>query len=258
MRYGRVRVSDLILETKALTKAFGALVAVDHVDFQLPKGQLRAIIGPNGAGKSTFFSMLMGVQRPSGGEIRVNGVETSRMPPHKISRLGVSLAFQITNIFPELTVAENLRLAAQNRAMSFHPFRNAAAHPGVEEKIDEVLEEIGLAAKRAEPASNLAHGEQKYLEIGLALALSPGLLLLDEPTAGMSAVETKDTAGLIKRLSEKLSIVLVEHDMDVVMSIAETISVFHQGRIIAEGTPEEIKDDDDVQRVYLRSSDAAA
>ncbi len=258
MRYGRFRVSDLILETKALTKAFGALVAVDHVDFQLPKGQLRAIIGPNGAGKSTFFSMLMGVQRPSGGEIRVNGVETSRMPPHKISRLGVSLAFQITNIFPELTVAENLRLAAQNRAMSIHPFRNAAGYPGVEEKIDEVLEEIGLAAKRAEPASNLAHGEQKYLEIGLALALSPGLLLLDEPTAGMSAVETKETAGLIKRLSEKLSIVLVEHDMDVVMSIAETISVFHQGRIIAEGTPEEIKDDDDVQRVYLRSSDAAA
>ncbi len=251
-------VSDFILETKALTKSFGALLAVDGVNFRLPEGQLRAIIGPNGAGKSTFFSMLMGVQRPSGGEIRINGIETSRMPPHKISKLGVSLAFQITNIFPDLTVAENLRLAAQNRVMSFNPFRNAAGHPGVEEKMEEVLEEIGLSAKRTEPASNLAHGEQKYLEIGLALALSPELLLLDEPTAGMSAVETQETAELIKRLSKKLSIVLVEHDMEVVMSISETISVFHQGRIIAEGSPEEIRNDDDVQRVYLRSSDASA
>lgn len=251
-------MSDFILETKALTKEFGALVAVDHVDFRLPKGQLRAIIGPNGAGKSTFFSMLMGVQQPSSGEIRINGVDTSRMPPHKISRLGVSLAFQITNIFPNLTVEENLRLAAQNRAMSFHPFRHAAGQPGVETRVVEVLEEIGLGARRGELASNLAHGEQKYLEIGLALALSPGLLLLDEPTAGMSAVETQETAGLIKRLSERLSIVLVEHDMEVVMSIAEKISVFHHGEIIAEGTPDEIKNDDDVQRVYLRSSDAAA
>ena len=251
-------MSDVILETKALTKAFGALVAVDHVDFRLPRGQLRAVIGPNGAGKSTFFSMLMGVQRPSGGEIRINGVETSRMSPHKISRIGVSLAFQITNIFPNLTVEDNLRLAAQNHAMSFNPFRHAADHPGVEEKVEKALDEIGLAAKRAELASNLAHGEQKYLEIGLALALSPELLLLDEPTAGMSAAETRRTADLIRRLAEKMSIVLVEHDMEVVMSIAERISVFHQGRIIAEGSPEEIKSDDDVQRVYLRSSDAAA
>lgn len=251
-------MSEYILETKALTKAFGALVAVDHVDFQLPKGQLRAIIGPNGAGKSTFFSMLMGVQRPTSGEIRIRGVETSTMRPHKISRLGVSLAFQITNIFPNLTVEENLRLSAQNRTMSFHPFRNAAGHPNVESKVAEVLEEIGLSDKRMEIASNLAHGEQKYLEIGLALALSPELLLLDEPTAGMSAVETRQTAELIKRLSERLSIVLVEHDMEVVMSIAEKISVFHHGEIIAEGAPDEIKNDDDVQRVYLRSSDAAA
>ncbi len=251
-------MADSILETKALTKEFDGLVAVDHVDFQLPKGQLRAIIGPNGAGKSTFFSMLMGVQPPSNGEIRIKGTETSRMPPHKISRLGVSLAFQVTNIFPNLSVEDNLRLAAQNRAMRFNPFRNAANHEKVERKVEETLEEIGLAAKRGELASNLAHGEQKYLEIGLALALSPELLLLDEPTAGMSAVETKQTADLIKRLSENLSVVLVEHDMEVVMSIAEKISVFHQGRIIAEGSPSEIRNDDDVQRVYLKSSHAAA
>ena len=180
------------------------------------------------------------------------------MRPHRISRLGVSLAFQITNIFPNLTVRDNLRLAAQNRAMSFNPFRNAVSRRSVEKKVDEALEEIGLAGKGEEPASSLAHGEQKYLEIGLALALSPELLLLDEPTAGMSAVETERTAGLIKRLSEKLSIVLVEHDMEVVMAIAEKISVFHQGRIIAEGTPDEIKNDDDAQRVYLRTSDAAS
>lgn len=251
-------MSDVILETKGLTKAFGALVAVDRVDFRLPRGQLRAIIGPNGAGKSTFFSMLMGVQRPSDGQIRINGVETSRMRPHRISRLGVSLAFQITNIFPNLAVEDNLRLAAQNRAMSFNPFRSAADHRQVEDRVEEVLEEVGLAAKRRALAANLAHGEQKYLEIGLALALSPELLLLDEPTAGMSAVETRRTADLIRQLSEKLSIVLVEHDMEVVMAIAQQISVFHQGRIIAEGSPDEIKNDDDVQRVYLRSSDAAA
>ena len=250
--------SEFILETTALTKKFGALVAVDSVEFRLPAGQLRAIIGPNGAGKSTFFSMLMGVQRPSSGQIRINGSETSRMPPHRISRLGVSLAFQITNIFPNLTVAENLRLAAQNRAMSFNPFRHAANHSDVEAKVEEVIQEIGLSAKGAELASNLSHGEQKYLEIGLALALTPNLLLLDEPTAGMSADETGQTAELIKRLSQRLSVILVEHDMDVVMSIAECITVFHQGRIIAEGTPEEMRNDEEVQRVYLRSSDAAA
>ena len=244
--------SPYILETKGLTKTFGALVAVEDVDFRLPDGELRAIIGPNGAGKSTFFSMLMGKMRPGAGEVFIGGVLTSGMAPHRISRLGVSLAFQITNIFSNLTVGDNLRLAAQSRGNSFQPFRHAASQPWVEAKIEEVLSEIGLLDKITEMASNLSHGEQKYLEIGIALAISPKLLLLDEPTAGMSPEETRATAQMIKRLSQRISVVLVEHDMDVVMGIADRISVFHHGQIIAEGTPEEIRADDEVQRVYLR------
>ncbi len=241
-----------ILETRGLCKSYGALQAVDDVDFELPAGQLRAIIGPNGAGKSTFFSMLMGRTRPSSGEIFIGGVKTSNMAPHRISQLGVSLAFQITNIFPTLTVAENLRLAAQSRGNTFRPFSDAASRPAVEARVDEVLDQIELAGKKSEIASNLSHGEQKYLEIGIALAISPSLLLLDEPTAGMSPEETRSTSGLIRRLASEISVVLVEHDMDVVMGIADRITVFHYGQVIAEGAPDEIRGDAEVQRVYLR------
>ncbi len=241
-----------IVTTRKLTKTFGALHAVDAVDFTLQQGELRAIIGPNGAGKSTFFAMLMGRIAPSSGEIRVSGVDTTRFAPHQISRLGVSLAFQITNIFPNLTVAENVRLAAQTRAMSFNPLREATHRSAVEASVSAILADIGLASKRGELAANLSHGEQKYLEIGIALATKPRLLLLDEPTAGMSSQETRDTAALIKRLSADLSVILVEHDMDVVMSIADVVTVFHDGRILAEGPPAAIRANPDVQQVYLR------
>lgn len=245
---------ELILETTGLCKSFGALNAVHEVDFRLPEGELRAIIGPNGAGKSTFFSMLAGGQRPSSGSIRIMGVDATKMPPHRISRLGVSLAFQITNIFPNLSVIDNLRLAAQSRGMSLNPLRGAASQPAVEETVGRVLDEIGLGLKTGELAANLSHGEQKYLEIGLALVTDPGLLLLDEPTAGMSAEETRATSALIKRLSERISVVLVEHDMDVVMTIADRITVFHHGQILAEGTPDEMRANSEVQSVYLRGS----
>lgn len=250
--------SGHILTTDGLCKSFGALRAVDDVSFALDAGELRAIIGPNGAGKSTFFGMLMGRIRPSAGDIHVLGVRTTSMAPHKISRLGVSLAFQITNIFASLTVADNLRIAAQSRERGLHPFRRASTQPAVERKVAEVLDQVGLAGKKDEVAANLAHGEQKYLEIGIALAIGPRLLLLDEPTAGMSPEETRATAALIKRLSETVSIVLVEHDMEVVMGIADRISVFHHGQIIADGTPDEIRADADVQRVYLGGAHAAA
>ncbi len=243
-----------ILETEGLSKSFGALSAVENVNFRLSEGELRAIIGPNGAGKSTFFGMLMGQIRPTAGEIYIQGVKTSGMAPHKISHLGVSLAFQITNIFASLSVADHLRLAAQSRRNCFRPFRNAASQPWVEEKVASVLEEIGLAGKMGEIAANLSHGEQKYLEIGIALAISPTLLLLDEPTAGMSPEETLATAALIKRLSKQISVVLVEHDMDVVMDIADRITVLHYGKVIAEGQPDEIRADAEVQRVYLREN----
>jgi branched-chain amino acid transport system ATP-binding protein len=241
-----------VLETVGLTRNFGALRAVDNVNFRLPEGQLRAIIGPNGAGKSTFFSMLMGRMRPSAGDVRLRDTSIARLSPHMISRLGVSLAFQITNIFGNLSVADNLRLATQSRRNPFVPFRNAGKRPWVEERVMLVLEQVGLTKKHDEIASNLAHGEQKYLEIGLALATDPQLLLLDEPTAGMSPEETKATGNLIRRLGKEISVVLVEHDMDVVMDVADMVTVFHQGQIIAEGNPDEIRADSEVQRVYLR------
>ena len=242
----------VVLETVGLTKEFGALRAVDGVDFRLPSGQLRAIIGPNGAGKSTFFAMLMGRLRPTHGDIRFYDKSIARLSPHKISRLGVSLAFQITNIFPNLSVGDNLRLAVQSRRNPFVPFRNAARRPWVEERVAAVFEQIGLASQHDEIAANLSHGEQKYLEIGLALACEPALLLLDEPTAGMSPEETRATAALIRRLADDISVILVEHDMDVVMGVADQVTVFHHGQIIAEGAPDDIRADDEVQRVYLR------
>lgn len=244
--------TEHILETRGLTKAFGALRAVDGVDFKLPAGELRAVIGPNGAGKSTFFSMIMGRTQPTSGEIVVAGRMTARMRPHRISRLGVSLSLQITNIFPNLTVADNLRLAAQSRGRVFRSFRHAGRQVWVEEKVRTILEEIGLEGRRQEIASNLAHGEQKYLEIGIALATEPRLLLLDEPTAGMSIEETRATCDLIERLSSRLTVMLVEHDMEVVMRIAHRITVLHHGTVLAEGTPDEIRGDREVQRVYLR------
>lgn len=244
--------TEAILRTHRLTKAFGALKAVDDVDFVLPRGELRAIIGPNGAGKSTFFSMLMGKQKPSSGEIYIDGRNIARSKPYQISRMGVSLAFQITNIFPQLSVSDNLRLSAQARHMNFNPLAEANKHKGVEDLLERVLGEISLREKSYELAANLSHGEQKYLEIGIALATEPKILLLDEPTAGMSAEETRATADLIKKLSKKVSIVLVEHDMEVVMRIADKITVFHHGVIIAEDSPENIRRDDEVQRVYLK------
>jgi branched-chain amino acid transport system ATP-binding protein len=244
--------NSVVLETVGLTKEFGALRAVDGVDFRLPSGQLRAIIGPNGAGKSTFFAMLMGRLRPTHGDVRFHDKSIARLSPHRISRLGVSLAFQITNIFSNLTVADNLRLAVQSRRNPFVPFRNAASRPWVEERVGAVLEQIDLADQRDEIAANLSHGEQKYLEIGLALACEPSLLLLDEPTAGMSPDETRATAALIRRLANDISVILVEHDMEVVMGVADQVTVFHHGQIIAEGAPADIRADDEVQRVYLR------
>lgn len=246
--------NGLVLETRSLSRAFGSLRAVDAVNFELRPGELRAIIGPNGAGKSTFFAMLMGRIAPTEGDILFEGDRITNLAPHRISQRGVALAFQITNIFPNLTVADNLRLAVQSRRMSFNPFRNATARPEIERAVSAVLEEITLAPKRDELAANLSHGEQKYLEIGLALATSPRLLLLDEPTAGMSAQETAATASLIKRLSQRVSVILVEHDMEVVMTIADRITVFHQGRILAEGAPDEIKANGEVQNVYLRGA----
>ncbi len=241
-----------ILETQGLTKRFGGLVAVDNVDFALERGELRAVIGPNGAGKTTFFNMLAGNLEPSKGKIIFNGQDITDKTPHQISHMGVGRSFQITNIFPELTVFENIRISAQSRKTTYNWWTYGGGHKDLNDKADAMLAYIGLEDRRDELAGVLAHGEQRYLEIGITLATDPELLLFDEPTAGMSPAETIQTADLIRKVAADHSVILVEHDMEVVMGISERITVFHNGAVLATGAPEEVRANDDVQRVYLR------
>jgi ABC-type branched-subunit amino acid transport system ATPase component len=242
----------VLLESHALTKVFGGLVAVNAVDFRVRRGELRAVIGPNGAGKTTFFNMLTGVLPPSHGRIVFKGRDITRLPAHAVSRLGIARSYQVTNIFGDLSVFENVRIAAQSRVTHYRCWRDAERLAGVNGRADEILRQLGLAAKRDLPAAALSHGEQRYLEIGIALATDPDFLLLDEPTAGMSPEETGRTATFVRELAGQLTIVLVEHDMEVVMGISDRITVLNYGQVLAEGTPAEIRENPEVRRVYLR------
>jgi branched-chain amino acid transport system ATP-binding protein len=231
---------------------FGGLAAVDGVDFQVRRGELRAVIGPNGAGKTTFFNMLTGVLPPTDGRILFKGRDITALPPHAVSRLGVARSYQVTNIFADLTVLENLRIAAQSRVTTFSLWRNADALTEVTARGERMLALLGLGARRDLLAGALSHGEQRYLEIGIALATEPEFLLLDEPTAGMSPEETKQTADFIRTIAGTVTVVLVEHDMEVVMGVSDRITVLNYGKVLAEGSPAEIRENPDVRRVYLR------
>jgi branched-chain amino acid transport system ATP-binding protein len=241
-----------ILQAQKLTKAFGGLMAVLDVDFTLEPGELRAIIGPNGAGKTTFFNMIAGNLEPTRGTILFRGQDITALPPHRRSHLGIGRSYQITNIFPDLTVFENIRVAAQTRRTTFTFWKDAEKLDEVMRRAEELLAAVGLTAKRHAMARTLAHGEQRYLEIAIALATDPVLLLLDEPSAGMSPEERGQTGQMIKKIAANLSVILVEHDMDMVMGISDTITVFHQGEILAEGSPADVRANAEVQRVYLR------
>jgi len=241
-----------LLESRGLTKRFGGLTAVDRVDFVVRRGELRSVIGPNGAGKTTFFNLLTGVLPPSAGRILWKGADITGQPAHKISRLGIARSYQITNIFGDLTVFENVRIAAQSRVTHYRFWGNPDRLTAVNERAEEILRELGLSARRDVRGAELSHGEQRYLEIGVALATDPDFLLLDEPTAGMSPDETRRTAALVRRLAGLVTIVVVEHDMEVVMGISDRITVLNYGEVLAEGTPAEIRENADVRRVYLR------
>jgi ABC-type branched-subunit amino acid transport system ATPase component len=238
-----------LLESRALTKTFGGLTAVNRVDFQVRVGELRSV---NGAGKTTFFNLLTGVLPPSDGRILFKGRDITGLPAHAVSRLGIARSYQVTNIFGDLTVFENVRIAAQSRVTHYRFWGNADGLTAVSERAEEILRHLGLAAKRHARASELSHGEQRYLEIGIALATEPDFLLLDEPTAGMSPDETQRTAAFVRRLAGHVTVVVVEHDMEVVMGISDRITVLNYGEILAEGTPAEIRENADVRRVYLR------
>jgi branched-chain amino acid transport system ATP-binding protein len=240
-----------ILETKDLGINFGGLKAVDRVSFVLKEGEIRSVIGPNGAGKTTFFNLLCGSLRPTRGEIWFQGENIVGQPQYKICRKGLVKSHQITSIFPALSVYENIRLAAQMKVTHFNCWKKLQNLKSVNDKTMEILNEIGLTKKKEIVASSLPYGDQRYLEIGITLATDPILLLLDEPTAGMTPAETRETMKLIQKLSKRLTIVIVEHDMSVVMGISDYITVLHNGLVLAEGTPSEITNNEEVKRVYL-------
>jgi branched-chain amino acid transport system ATP-binding protein len=242
-----------VLRTEGLTIRFGGLTALNNVNFQLKRDEIRAIIGPNGAGKSTFFNCLTGVLRPTSGRILFNGEEITGLPPDKISQKGIARSYQITNIMPNATVLENVRIAAQSRRHGWSMLTHYSSFKDIIGKAEDVLASVGLAGKADELAANLSHGEQRNLEIGIALATEPQLLCLDEPTAGMSAVETHQTMQLVRRIAKNLTILIVEHDMQVVMELCDRITVLHYGEVLAEGTPKEIQDNPRVLEVYLKT-----
>ena len=243
----------MYLETKNLCKFFGGLKAVDQVDFQVKEGQLKSIIGPNGAGKTTFFNLLCGLYPPTSGKIHFQGSDITDKKMNQISQIGITKTFQITHIFPRLTVFENVRISAQSRKSSFNFWKKADDFSEINERTYQILEQVTLSDRKDRLASTLSHGERKYLEIGIALVTDPKLLLLDEPTAGMSPAETVQAMKLIRDLRDRLNltILLVEHDMNVVMNISDEVVCLNEGQVLACGSPQEISCNEVVQRVYL-------
>jgi branched-chain amino acid transport system ATP-binding protein len=242
-----------VLVAENIGKRFGGFTALDDVSVSFQAGQLTAIIGPNGAGKSTFLSLLSGAVAPSSGRIRFEDADVAGQPQHRFARMGIARSYQITSLFPQLTAHENVRLACQAIHASARGglWRSRDTYPDLADETDATLALVGLLARRGRLAASLAHGEQRALEIAVALASRPTLLLLDEPTAGMSPEETKEMMDLIARLATERTVLLVEHKMKMVMGLADRIVVLHQGKLLAAGTPDEIRADTDVRRVYL-------
>jgi len=241
-----------IIETRKLSKNFGALRAVNDVDLKVYPGQIHSIIGPNGAGKTTLFNLLTGFLSPTSGRITFKGSEITYLPSFAISRLGIGRSFQITSIFPDLTVFENIRIALQSRAKANYNFIiSLRGLRALEDRAMQILQRIGLADKETIRARNLSHGEKRILDIGIGLSIDPSLLLLDEPASGLTGEEISRVIKLVKGAAGSVTIVLIEHNIDVVLSISDRITVLHQGSVIAEDRPDKIKKDPRVQEAYL-------
>jgi branched-chain amino acid transport system ATP-binding protein len=241
-----------MLDVRKLRKSFAGFVAVGGVTLTVDTGQIAAVIGPNGAGKSTLFNLITGHFRPDSGQVLLDGYDITGAPPHRICRMGIGRSFQRTNIFPRLSVFENVQaafLAHRGRGRNFWSHSEAFYR----EETAALLASIGLAGQEEAVAGTLSYGNQKQLELGIALASDPAVLLLDEPTAGMSASETHETMQLLERIAGErgLTLLFTEHDMEVVFAIAEKVAVLHQGRVLAEGSPAEVRADPEVRRVYL-------
>jgi branched-chain amino acid transport system ATP-binding protein len=241
-----------MLEVRGLTKQFGALRASDGIDFDVAEGETHAVIGPNGAGKTTFIGQLAGNLRPDSGTVRFAGSDITAFPAPRRARLGLARSFQITSVYPDFSVLQNVALAIQAHAgHSFRFWRDARSDPALIEPAKKILNDLGLAERSQVLAGNLAHGEQRQLEVAIALATAPRLLLLDEPMAGMGIEESRRMIALLASLKRRHTIILVEHDMDAVFRLADRISVLVYGRLIASGTPEKIRANEEVRRAYL-------
>ena len=241
-----------MLEVRALTKQFGALRASDGIDFDVRDGETHAVIGPNGAGKTTFISQLAGNLRPDSGRVRFAGADITALPAPRRARLGLARSFQITSVYPDFSVLHNVALAIQaHSGHSFRFWRDARSDPALIEPARKVLDNLGLGGRSDVLAVNLSHGEQRQLEVAIALATAPRLLLLDEPMAGMGIEESQRMIALLASLKRRHTIILVEHDMDAVFRLADRISVLVYGRVIATDTPERIRANEEVRRAYL-------
>jgi branched-chain amino acid transport system ATP-binding protein len=243
--------SQAILRTKAVGKKFGRFVALNNISAEFGRGAITSIIGPNGAGKSTYFNLLSGALRPSSGSVEFEGRDVTGLPQHQFAHMGVAKSFQITNVFPQLSTRENVRIGLQALVSRYDMWRPRARLVELTEQADELLALVGLWESRDRTAKTLAHGEQRALEIGMALASRPRLLLLDEPTAGMSPEETRTMMDLIVKLAGERTVILVEHKMKLVLGISDRILVLHHGELLAEGTPLEVRQNEAVKRVYL-------
>ncbi|MFC7398431.1 ABC transporter ATP-binding protein [Chelatococcus sp. GCM10030263] len=244
-------MSEVILRTEKVGKRFGGFVALKDISAEFRRGKITSIIGPNGAGKSTYFNLLSGAFTPTAGRVEFEGRDVTGLAQHRFAHMGIAKSFQITNVFPQLTTHENIRVAAQALVSRFDIWRPRAAMTDLADKADHLLERVGLQDRRNRPAGTLAHGEQRALEIGMALASDPRLLLLDEPTAGMSPEETRVMMDLVLSLAQERTVILVEHKMKLVMGISDRLLVLHHGELIAEGTPDDIRRNEMVKRVYL-------
>jgi len=251
---GAAASSAPLLAVDNLTKAYGALIAVDNVSMRVEAGDVRAVIGPNGAGKTTFFHLVTGIVKPTSGTVRFAGEEITGLPAHAICQKGMSRTFQLTSLFPEMSARENAMLAAQARdASRWRPFGSGDVFTRARTKGDAAIEQLGLTHVADRPAGLLSHGDQRLLEVAMAMAQEPKVLLLDEPTQGLSVEETAQAVETLARFftTSRVTVLLVEHDMEVVFRLAHKITVLHRGAVIADGTPEAVKADARVQEAYL-------
>ncbi len=241
-----------LLNLQGINKSFGALKVLADIDLTVSQGQIMSVIGPNGAGKTTLFNVITGYFQPDSGRVEFENKNITGLKPFRITQAGLARSFQITNIFQRLTVWDNVVLAAQTVSKKRTSFLSrATSQETINQQVEKVLDQVGLSAWAGQPAGTLSHGDQRHLEIGMTLATSPRLLMLDEPTSGMSPAESTSTMELIKNLKKQVTILVIEHDMDLVMNLSDHIVVLDFGQKIAEGTPQAIAQNTEVRRVYL-------